>query len=84
MVESSGSHHRRDSLKPGPDVGVAPSEVAVISPYDDQVDRIDDALGHEALEIDTVDGFQGREQKIVLVSLGRSAFSGRHAGATWP
>lgn len=54
------------------EAGVAPSDVAVISPYDDQVDRIDDAIDEEHLEVDTVDGFQGREKEVVVVSLVRS------------
>jgi len=52
--------------------GVAPADVAVISPYDDQVDRIERRLGTDAVEVDTVDGFQGREKEVVLVSLVRS------------
>jgi predicted DNA helicase len=52
--------------------GVEPSQIAVIAPYDDQVDRIDGALDVEGLEVDTVDGFQGREKEVVLVSLVRS------------
>ena len=52
--------------------GVGPSQIAVIAPYDDQVDRLDGALGVEGLEVDTVDGFQGREKEVVLVSLVRS------------
>ncbi|MFB6084804.1 MAG: IGHMBP2 family helicase [Halorientalis sp.] len=52
--------------------GLDPGEIAVISPYDDQVDRIDGLLDHEELEVDTVDGFQGREKEVVLVSLIRS------------
>jgi len=52
--------------------GVAPADVALISPYDDQVDRIDRRLGTDAVEVDTVDGFQGREKEVVLVSLVRS------------
>ena len=52
--------------------GVAPADVAVISPYDDQVDRINRRLGTGEVEVDTVDGFQGREKEVVLVSLVRS------------
>ena len=54
------------------EAGVAPAQIAVISPYNDQVDRIDDQLGIDNLEVDTVDGFQGREKEVVLVSLVRS------------
>ena len=58
------------------DAGLAPEQMAIISPYDDQVDRIRDEIGIDidvdGLEIDTVDGFQGREKEVVLVSLVRS------------
>ncbi len=59
--------------------GVAPSEVAVISPYDAQVQRLRQLLAtrlDEGLEVDTVDGFQGREKEAVVVSLVRSSESG--------
>jgi len=52
--------------------GVSPSDVAVIAPYDDQVDRLDRALDGDGLEVDTVDGVQGREKEVVLLSLVRS------------
>ncbi|QKY19824.1 IGHMBP2 family helicase [Halolamina sp. CBA1230] len=58
--------------------GVDPADLAVISPYDDQVGRTEDELDErlggrpDALEVDTVDGFQGREKELVLVSLVRS------------
>jgi len=52
---------------------LAPKDIAVISPYDAQVQRLRQLL-HDAgeLEIDTVDGFQGREKEAVVVSLVRS------------
>jgi len=55
--------------------GVAPGDVAVISPYDAQVQRLRQLLASrvdEGLEVDTVDGFQGREKEAVVVSLVRS------------
>lgn len=54
------------------DVGLAPEQIAIVSPYGDQVDRIRGAIDVDGLEIDTVDGFQGREKEVVLVSLVRS------------
>ncbi|PQJ34765.1 AAA family ATPase [Salinibacter sp. 10B] len=51
---------------------MAPGQIAVISPYDDQVDRIEQRLDIDELEVDTVDGFQGREKEVVIVSLVRS------------
>ncbi len=59
------------------EAGLSPEQIAIISPYDDQVDRIEDQLGIEDLEVDTVDGFQGREKEVVLISLVRSNDAGR-------
>jgi superfamily I DNA and/or RNA helicase len=56
-------------------LGVAPGDVAVISPYDAQVQRLRQVLAarvEEGLEVDSVDGFQGREKEAVVVSLVRS------------
>ena len=55
-------------------LGVAPSDVAVIAPYEAQVQRLRQLLASRVeagLEIDTVDGFQGREKDAVVVSLVR-------------
>ena len=55
--------------------GLPPDAIAVISPYDGQVQRLRQALAAElerGLEVDTVDGFQGREKEAVVVSLVRS------------
>jgi predicted DNA helicase len=54
------------------EAGVDPSAMAVISPYDDQVDRLGGQIGVDEVEVDTVDGFQGREKDVVFVSLVRS------------
>ncbi|ACL67688.1 superfamily I DNA and RNA helicase [Anaeromyxobacter dehalogenans 2CP-1] len=59
--------------------GLAPADVAVISPYDGQVQRLRQLLADEVeagLEVDTVDGFQGREKEAVVVSLVRSNEAG--------
>jgi ATP-dependent RNA/DNA helicase IGHMBP2 len=57
--------------------GVRPQDIAVISPYDAQVQRLRQVLAEETeLEIDTVDGFQGREKEAVVVSLVRSNEAG--------
>ena len=56
-------------------LGVTPGDVAVISPYDAQVQRLRQVLTarvEEGLEVDSVDGFQGREKEAVVVSLVRS------------
>jgi ATP-dependent RNA/DNA helicase IGHMBP2 len=50
-----------------------PAEIAVIAPYDAQVQKIRQLLAEfPELEVDTVDGFQGREKEAVIVSLVRS------------
>lgn len=53
--------------------GVEPSDIAVIAPYAAQVRLLGDRLmgEHAGLEIDTVDGFQGREKEAVIISLVR-------------
>ena len=52
--------------------GLTPEDVAVITPYAAQTDRIDGMIDAEEIEVDTVDGFQGREKEAVLLSLVRS------------
>jgi hypothetical protein len=54
------------------DAGVAARAIAVISPYGAQVRLLRELLDVPGLEIDTVDGFQGREKEAVLISLVRS------------
>ncbi|MDZ7671384.1 MAG: IGHMBP2 family helicase [Halanaerobiales bacterium] len=49
-----------------------PKDLAVIAPYKDQVDLFKKHNNIENLEINTVDGFQGREKEVVLISLVRS------------
>jgi ATP-dependent RNA/DNA helicase IGHMBP2 len=60
-------------------LGIPPGEIAVISPYDAQVQRLRQLLAAEVeggLEVDTVDGFQGREKEAVIVSLVRANETG--------
>jgi superfamily I DNA and/or RNA helicase len=55
-------------------MGLAPAQVAVVSPNEAQVQRLRQPLGAHldgGLEVDTVDGFQGREKEAVVVSLVR-------------
>jgi superfamily I DNA and/or RNA helicase len=54
------------------DAGVAPADIAVITPYAAQVRFLRELLPVAGLEIDSVDGFQGREKEAVVVSLVRS------------
>lgn len=56
--------------------GLAPSEIAVISPYSAQVRLLREKLGEDGPEVDTVDGFQGREKEAVVLSLVRSNTTG--------
>lgn len=52
--------------------GVQPEVIGVISPYDDQVDLLSRKLDEPGLEIKTVDGFQGREKDVIVLSFVRS------------
>lgn len=54
------------------DAGLPPRDIAVIAPYAAQVRRLRELLPQPALEIDSVDGFQGREKEAVVISLVRS------------
>ena len=56
--------------------GVAAADVAVIAPYAAQVRLLREMLDAPALEIDSVDGFQGREKEAVILSLVRSNSTG--------
>lgn len=54
------------------DLGLAPSQIAVIAPYAAQVRLLRNRLQVDELEIDTVDGFQGREKEAVVLCFVRS------------
>jgi predicted DNA helicase len=54
--------------------GVKPSDIGIITPYDDQVDLIS---SHAKVEVNTVDGYQGREKEIIIISMVRSNKEGR-------
>jgi superfamily I DNA and/or RNA helicase len=54
------------------DAGVAPGQIAVIAPYAAQARLLRERLKIAGLEVDTVDGFQGREKEAVVISLVRS------------
>ena len=56
-------------------LGVREEHIGVISPYDDQVDLLRKKAAElklMELEIKTVDGFQGREKEVIIVSFVRS------------
>lgn len=76
--EASLVLRRVDALR---SAGVAAKDIAVISPYAAQVrllrEMVDAKIdGGEAIEVDSVDGFQGREKEAVIISLVRSNSSG--------
>ncbi len=50
--------------------GLKLEHIGVISPYDDQVDLLSNIL--PPVEVKTVDGFQGREKEVIIVSFVRS------------
>ena len=54
------------------DGGLSPGAIAVIAPYAAQVRLLRELLPIAGLEIDSVDGFQGREKEAVVFSLVRS------------
>jgi ATP-dependent RNA/DNA helicase IGHMBP2 len=58
------------------EAGLAPGDVAVIAPYSAQVRLLRERLAMPGLEIDSVDGFQGREKEAVVISLVRSNVEG--------
>lgn len=51
---------------------VFPEDIGVISPYDQQVGQIKIRLIDTGIEIKTVDGFQGREKEVIILSLVRA------------
>jgi superfamily I DNA and/or RNA helicase len=48
------------------------NDIAVIAPYKDQVDLINQHNKFQNVEIDTVDAFQGREKEMIIFSAVRS------------
>lgn len=58
------------------DAGLAAQELAVVTPYAAQARWLRERLAIPGLEVDTVDGFQGREKEAVIISLVRSNAGG--------
>ncbi|QDS92032.1 ATP-dependent RecD-like DNA helicase [Roseimaritima multifibrata] len=54
------------------DAGVTGDQIAVIAPYAAQVRLLRNQIDIPDLEIGTVDGFQGREKEVVLITMVRS------------
>ncbi|NXI56402.1 SMBP2 protein, partial [Chloroceryle aenea] len=69
------------------EAGVKAKDIAVVAPYNLQVDMLREHLCHKYpdLEIKSVDGFQGREKEAVILSFVRSNRRGRSAlrGGSW-
>jgi len=58
------------------DIGLEATDIGIITPYKDQADLIKEKVDQEDLEVDTVDGFQGREKEVIVLSLTRSNKNG--------
>ncbi len=58
------------------EIGVDPRNIGIITPYNDQKDLIRKKIDDEDIEVDTVDGFQGREKEVIILSLTRSNIEG--------
>jgi superfamily I DNA and/or RNA helicase len=58
------------------EAGLEPRQIAVIAPYAAQVKLLRELLADVDVEIDSVDGFQGREKEAVVVTLVRSNETG--------
>ena len=57
--------------------GIDPNEIGVTTPYAAQVRLLKKLMGNELshkIECSSIDGFQGREKKIMIVSTVRSKF----------
>ena len=53
--------------------GINPKDIGIISPYADQVNLIQEKI---PIEVKSVDGFQGREKEIIIISTVRSNENG--------
>jgi ATP-dependent RNA/DNA helicase IGHMBP2 len=56
--------------------GLPADAIAVITPYNGQARLLRDELAADGVEVDSVDGFQGREKEAVVLSLVRSNLEG--------
>jgi len=68
-VEAQWMHK---ALMAGLNLGIAAQDIGMISPYEEQVALMRRLCAHTDVEIHTVDGFQGREKEVILLSLVRS------------
>lgn len=58
------------------DAGLTPTAIGVITPYAAQVRLLREEMPLPGLEIDSVDGFQGREKEAIVLSMVRSNSEG--------
>jgi len=54
------------------ELGVQPQDIGIITPYKDHEEFIRKRLKHPEIEVKSVDGFQGREKQVIILSLVRS------------
>ena len=54
-----------------------PEDIGIISPYEQQVNQLKEKLGDTGIDIKTVDGFQGREKEVIVISFVRANESGQ-------
>lgn len=52
--------------------GLPPGDIGVITPYAAQARLLRGLIADDRVEVDTVDGFQGREKEAIVISLVRS------------
>ncbi len=52
--------------------GILPGQITVLSPYSAQVKLLTECLQNDDIEIVTIDGFQGRENDVIIISFVRS------------
>ena len=52
--------------------GIKSCDIAIITPYNAQVSHLRSLIAHSEVEVGTVDGFQGREKQVIIISLVRS------------
>ena len=59
------------------DMGISPHDIGIITPYAAQKARLKAVFDEiEELEINTIDGFQGREKEVILISWVRTQGEG--------
>ncbi len=56
--------------------GLQPEHIGIISPYAAQVRLMKKTLGDLSVEVDSIDGFQGREKEVIILSLVRANLEG--------